>query len=473
LQGRDAFFRMTPDEANTLCVFAVSRGKIDKRIDPHFYLPLFRKITENIQSNEFVQLGKIATFSNDTTDFSEFEEGSFEYLEIANVVLGCNNYTTTTTLVTEAPSRAKKKTQYGDICISTTRPQRGAIVEIKQDKIIASTGFSIIRKVDNFIDKQWLLYTLLSKPLLLQMLQRSSGGNYPAITEDELKKVRLPLLSITKQRQMCVLLENALQERKQKLKQADEILSTAKAQFFDTFGINFPEYKPSLFSRMTLGAAREIGVYCNPHSDYLNSVFTRVKANKYYAGDLEDFAQVNPTTSRKDLSDDTIVSFVPMPAVTEKTNEVVYDQKRYAEVKTGFTIFQKGDLLWAKITPCMQNSKSFLADGMPTEIGFGSTEFHVLRSKSDKLYMPFLWVLLSDEHILEAAQGMFGGSAGQQRVPDTFLKKFPIILLPVETQKDLADNVFAALKQAKQLRCEAEQEWLTARAQFEKELLGE
>lgn len=160
-------------------------------------------------------------------------------------------------------------------------------------------------------------------------------------------------------------------------------------------------------------------------------------------------------------------------ATSEKTNQVVYEQKQYKNVKTGFTPFQHGDLLWAKITPCMQNGKSFLSDTMPTEFGFGSTEFHVLRQKSERIYMPFLWVLLSDEHILEAAQGMFSGSAGQQRVPDTFLKKFPIILPPIELQKELADEVMEALNQAKKMKEAAESEWADAKAQFEKELLGE
>ena len=146
---------------------------------------------------------------------------------------------------------------------------------------------------------------------------------------------------------------------------------------------------------------------------------------------------------------------------------------QYENVKTGFTPFQKGDLLWAKITPCMQNGKAFLSDDMPTQVGFGSTEFHVLRPKSDRIYMPFLWALLTDEHILEAAQGMFSGSAGQQRVPDTFLKKFPIILPPLKKQKALADKVFSALNKAKALCEQAEYEWTTAKKRFEKELLGD
>lgn len=76
-------------------------------------------------------------------------------------------------------------------------------------------------------------------------------------------------------------------------------------------------------------------------------------------------------------------------------------------------------------------------------------------------------------HILEAAQGMFSGSAGQQRVSDAFLRKFPVILPPIEQQKELADNVFNALEENRKIRAEAEQEWQAAKEQFAKELLGE
>ena len=162
---------------------------------------------------------------------------------------------------------------------------------------------------------------------------------------------------------------------------------------------------------------------------------------------------------------------MPMPAVAEKINKVEYEKKMYGEVKKGFTIFQKDDLLWAKITPCMQNGKSFIASNMPTNIGFGSTEFHVLRAKNrKKIHMPYLWIILSDSHILEAAQGMFGGSAGQQRVPDTFLKKLPIVLPEYKIQVKMADQIFEALECAKNMGIKAEKEWKKARNQFEKAL---
>lgn len=266
----------------------------------------------------------------------------------------------------------------------------------------------------------------------------------------------------------------ALAKHNKMLYQADRLLSACKDSVFSFLNLHFREYKPALYSVNKLEDIRELGIYCNPHSDYLNDVFSKLRTNNFFAGHVEDFVEINPKTSRAGLQDKSDVSFVPMTAVTEKTNQVVYEFKTYSEVKTGFTIFKKNDLLWAKITPCMQNGKSFVASDMPTDIGFGSTEFHVLRAKNPKrVYMPYLWVIFSNEHILEAAQGMFGGSAGQQRVPDTFLKKFPIVLPPYEVQVKLADQVFEALEKTKKMRAKAEYDWQNARKQFEKELLGE
>jgi len=250
-------------------------------------------------------------------------------------------------------------------------------------------------------------------------------------------------------------------------------LLEARETAFGQLDISFDEYAPSLYSYSSLGALREIGIYCNPHSDYLKNVVLRLRNNKFYVGNLEDFVEVNPSTSRVGLEKNTPVSFVPMPAVEEKTNSVTYAIKAYEEVKTGFTIFQRDDLLWAKITPCMQNGKSFIASNMPTEIGFGSTEFHVLRKRDNRLYMPYLWVLLSDSHILEAAQGMFSGSAGQQRVTDVFLKKFPLVLPPMEKQIELAESIFTAMKKSRQMQADAEKKWQVAKERFERELLGD
>lgn len=147
---------------------------------------------------------------------------------------------------------------------------------------------------------------------------------------------------------------------------------------------------------------------------------------------------VNPKTDCTMLTDKTEVSFVPMPNVQEKNNIVEYDLVPYGTVKKGFTVFKKGDLIWAKITPCMQNGKSCIVVEMPTEIGFGSTEFHVVRKRTDDVYMPFIWSIFSNENVLKAAQAVFSGSAGQQRVSASFIENFPCVIPQYDIQVTLA-----------------------------------
>lgn len=337
-----------------------------------------------------------------------------------------------------------------------------------------STEFHVIRKRNNNIYMPFI-WAIFSNENVLKAAQATFSGSagqqrvsasfierFPAVIPDYPTQVRL-----------VAELEAKLQLLNSKLQQADELVEQAKKSVFAATGVKLRDYKPSLFSNTTRKQIQELGIFCNPHSAYLSELLSDLKKNPLYAGLLEDYIDVNPTIDRRDLSDKTRVSFVPMPNVQGKENHADYTPCDYSEVKTGFTAFQKDDLLWAKITPCMQNGKSFIASDMPTQYGFGSTEFHVLRAKNNRVYMPYIWVLLSEDHILEAAQGMFCGSAGQQRVPDTFLKKLPLVLPEYGKQVELANSVLEAQKRAHQMRREAEQEWAAAKAQFEKELLGE
>ena len=166
--------------------------------------------------------------------------------------------------------------------------------------------------------------------------------------------------------------------------------------------------------------------------------------------------EINPKTDCRSLTDQSFVSFVPMPNVQERNNIVEYDLVAYSTVKKGFTVFQKGDLIWAKITPCMQNGKSCIVDEMPTEVGFGSTEFHVIRKRNDELYMPFIWAIFSNENVLKAAQAVFSGSAGQQRVSATFIENFPGVIPNYDRQVALASILEYALGKKKNKLQEAE-----------------
>ena len=131
----------------------------------------------------------------------------------------------------------------------------------------------------------------------------------------------------------------------------------------------------------------------------------------------------------------TDVSFIPMTKVGEHGEFDASEIKNYSEVKKGFTNFQNGDILFAKITPCMENGKGAIAHNMKNGIGFGSTEFHVLRPDTDKITSEWLYYLTTWKTFRKEAERNMTGSAGQKRVPKTFLENYVVNLPDIDTQK--------------------------------------
>jgi hypothetical protein len=166
-------------------------------------------------------------------------------------------------------------------------------------------------------------------------------------------------------------------------------------------------------------------------------------------------SSINPKIDFRHLEDKSLVSFIPMEAVDERSNKATPTARPLGEVRKGYTAFADNDLLWAKITPCMQNGKSALVHELTNGIGFGSTEFHVVRAK-EKALNGYLLALLSLPKLLYAAQGAFTGSSGHQRVPASFLENLEIPLPPLDIQRRLVAELDAARAERDRALAEAE-----------------
>jgi type I restriction enzyme S subunit len=128
-----------------------------------------------------------------------------------------------------------------------------------------------------------------------------------------------------------------------------------------------------------------------------------------------------------------------MAAVDEMFGTIASPQRRlFAEVKKGYTHFRNGDVLFAKITPCMENGKAAVANKLVGGLGFGSTEFHVLRSNGEVL-PAWLFYFVRQPSFRSEAKRNFTGTAGQQRVPTTFLSSASIPVPPLAEQRRLVD----------------------------------
>lgn len=154
---------------------------------------------------------------------------------------------------------------------------------------------------------------------------------------------------------------------------------------------------------------------------------------------IAEVADVNPRMTSELSSDrDREVNFVPMSHLSESGQVSINGTRPLREVSKGYTYFANGDVLVAKITPCMENGKAAFVNALPTGVGFGSTEFHVLRP-TPKVEGRYLFYMVWNPHFRQEAARNMTGSAGQKRVPASFFARFQIPVPPLREQRRIAD----------------------------------
>ena len=154
-------------------------------------------------------------------------------------------------------------------------------------------------------------------------------------------------------------------------------------------------------------------------------------------GFLSELVHIDPKVP-KELPTDKEVSFVTMTDIAELGGIMNQEERQVSEVRKGFTYFAEGDVLFAKITPCMENGKGAIAKGLKNKNGFGSTEFFVLRPK-DKNDTDFAYHVSMSPLFRIMAKRWMRGSAGQLRVPKDFFEQWPIAIPPATERKKIAN----------------------------------
>lgn len=158
---------------------------------------------------------------------------------------------------------------------------------------------------------------------------------------------------------------------------------------------------------------------------------------------LDEVTTVNPSKPKYDgLTDDDVVGFVPMAAVDEVTGTVAAVEPRtLGELrKKSYRTFASGDVLFAKITPCMENGKSAVVPDLPNTQGFGSTEFHVLRPKAGTVAR-YIWHFLRQPSFRSEAEAHMTGSVGQLRVPVEFLRNTSLYVPDDDEQRRIVRHL--------------------------------
>lgn len=159
---------------------------------------------------------------------------------------------------------------------------------------------------------------------------------------------------------------------------------------------------------------------------------------------LKYVSKINP--SKRNLIDRNLsVSFIAMEDVDENGNIISVESIELNKVFAGYKYFKNDDVIFAKITPCFENGKGFIATNLSNSIGFGSTEFTVLRPSKD-IRSDFLFHFVKSYLFRKTAENFMQGTAGQKRVPESFTINFriayPHIVLQEEITKELKKKTF-------------------------------
>lgn len=165
---------------------------------------------------------------------------------------------------------------------------------------------------------------------------------------------------------------------------------------------------------------------------------------------LSEICLVNPNIDKSAIADDLTVSFVPMPAVEAESGVIdVSATRKFGEVKKGYTPFREGDVLFAKITPCMENGKMAIVPVLHNDLGFGSTEFHVLRAHPG-ISPQFVYYFASSRAFRRVAEHNMSGAVGQRRVTTPYLSACKIPVPPTAEQHRIVakiEELFSELDQ--------------------------
>ena len=150
-----------------------------------------------------------------------------------------------------------------------------------------------------------------------------------------------------------------------------------------------------------------------------------------------DVFQINPKNHEDDATE---AGFVPMTNISDGFEDrFSFELKPWKSIKTGFTHFRNGDIAVAKISPCLENRKSFVVRGLPQEIGAGTTELFIFRS--GQIIPEYGLLFFKSEFFISNCVGTFNGVVGQQRVARNTIEEMPFPIPPIGEQKRIIQRV--------------------------------
>lgn len=462
-----------PQHINKDKVFIVNRSTIDNRLDAQYY-------SVDLDLSGFVKLSSVAIVKGGKRIPKGYgysnEQTPYHYLRVADMdsdaQVEVNNLMNISEEVFNILERYEILEGELAISIAGTIGKITILKNIPIDKrvILTENCAKILAKTN--VD---LLPEYLKICLELPIVKKQLDLNYiqttiPKLGLDKIVGIKIPPIPcIQKQQEIVDYINEAYIQKRAKEVESQQLLDSIDGYLLKELGINIPEVKANIGNRIFIVQRSELKGRYTP-SLYKDSI--SLYSTIYDNIPLSHLAYINPNTRISSLNNEMPISFVPMESVNEIYAEINDKNNCIVAGSNGFTRFQEGDLLWAKITPCMENGKSAVAKDLINGYGCGSTEFHVIRPKNNDLLVEYIHSLLHMKIVRQTAKLYFGGSAGQQRVATDFLESFNVPLPSETKQQEIVDYIANIRTRAKALQAEGKAILEDAKRKVEEMIIG-
>lgn len=316
------------------------------------------------------------------------------------------------------------------------------------------------------------LSLVATTPQFIKFSEQASNGttNRHYLQEEAFLNIKIPLPSIDEQNKIFEAFHKKMKLAEEQELKSNEIENIIERYILDELSISVSSQnkmekgiKFVSFKNISFWGVEKLSTINN--SDLLCS-------SKYKNYPLSQLVYVNPRTELKEFEDSFEMSFIPMECISDDFGEWTEKRVGQKSQSTGYTKFKENDLIWARITPCMQNGKSAVVRDLRNGFGYGSTEFHVLRQKDNSFSIKFLYNILRLKIIRLDAMSHFTGSAGQQRVPKFYLESLSVPKPPLDVQNQIINKVQKLKSEIKQLKQQAQENRINALIEFEKEIFN-
>lgn len=373
----------------------------------------YRNFVENTTAYPRIDLGNEQFFTvcsggTPNSTIPEYWNGSINWITLAD--LPASNFVseiidTERTITESGLSNSNAKLLPVNTVVVSTRATIGRI-GITRTELATNQGFkNVIIKDTAKVLPEYLAYILTTKRD--EMIRMASGATFKEISKDNFCKIQVPLPPFEIQ-----------------VKLVAEI---------DSY-------------RQIISGARAIV------SNYLPKIVCQTDSYKA----INEIATIKPSKEEiRALPGDTLVSFVPMSDInTFDASFSPNENRKLSEVLSGFTYFKDNDILLAKITPCFENGKAGIARNLTNGIGFGSTEYIVIRANASLVYPEWIFYHINTPDFIDRGKSFMTGTAGQQRVDINYIRQYRIPVPSLEEQKKILDKISyeqSLVKPSKQL----------------------